>query len=499
MKVHELARAVPAVAVLALLALVAAAPPGVRPGPVLLTGAPPSQFYPPCETFLASGGGDSTYVFPRDRGIAQPLPVGVTAASCSLRVVGYGWNFARVVLEQWDPLTLAPDAGTIAFRTMWLDPSALQAYTLNCAPTTLFIPPLVTRSVEHVAEPPRLTTALELISQYSLGDFRAYFDPASASALPVARTIGALGAGGPLPGPHPVFAHALCGGDDDLQALRIAQSVMRTSTLPNLAVAEIAQRFRVPEPVELRWIEVAPGFSGAPPALTAGATAAGPGVPRMPLAVPVIGIIDGSDMIAPGATMPVTRVEAALSGNGLADRAVWTSHLDFDHTIVLQPQHDYWLYLRNAASSRYYVATLTGAESQDFAAGIGPYFERDVATNTWGQTVGYALAFRVIGRPMSSVGVAPSSPSRGDLSLRVTPNPARGVADARWSGGVGPVRLEVFDARGRRVATGQGGAAGVWHWSGAGPGGQPLPAGVYFVHARDTAGDHAVERLVIVR
>ena len=108
------------------------------------------------------------------------------------------------------------------------------------------------------------------------------------------------------------------------------------------------------------------------------------------------------------------------------------------------------------------------------------------------------LSLRIIARSLANVGV-PSSRSRGDLLLRVAPNPARGAADATWSGGVGPVTLEVFDARGRRVGGGVGGAAGAWHWSGAGHGGQPLPAGGYFIHAHDSAGARAVERLVIVR
>jgi len=66
-----------------------------------------------------------------------------------------------------------------------------------------------------------------------------------------------------------------------------------------------------------------------------------------------------------------------------------------------------------------------------------------------------------------------------------------------WSGAVGPVRFEVFDARGRRVAVNTGGAAGSWSWSIRDSRGQALPAGVYFVHARDSAGGHSVQRVVV--
>jgi hypothetical protein len=275
---------------------------------------------------------------------------------------------------------------------------------------------------------------------------------------------------------------------------------MRTSQLPVLTTSEIAQRFRVPEAVELRWIELVPNLGSGPAPAPAGLGAdAGAPAPRMPVGPPLtIGIIDGSAMAAPGAGMPPTLVESGINWNFNSDRPVWMSSLDFDHTVRLQPGHDYWLYVRNLNGLRFYVATLTGGESADFVACIGPYFERNLATTDWSQNIGHALSFRIIGQPLAGLGVSPS-PARGGLLLRIAPNPASGAAAATWSGGVGPVRLEVFDARGRRVARGEGGAAGAWHWSGLDAKGAPLPAGVYFVHARDTAGGHTVERLVIVR
>ena len=108
-----------------------------------------------------------------------------------------------------------------------------------------------------------------------------------------------------------------------------------------------------------------------------------------------------------------------------------------------------------------------------------------------------ALSFKLIGKPVAPVGINPR-PSSPSFALQVSPNPAASVADVRWSGAVGPVRIEVLDARGRRVASGQGGAAGSWSFARTGRGGQALSAGVYFVHARDSAGGHAVERVVLI-
>ncbi len=82
---------------------------------------------------------------------------------------------------------------------------------------------------------------------------------------------------------------------------------------------------------------------------------------------------------------------------------------------------------------------------------------------------------------------------------RATPNPARDLALVRWSGATGEVRLEVLDARGRRVGTGVAGAAGSWTWRIAPTGRRPLSAGVYFVRVTDGAGRRAPARVVVVR
>ena len=472
---RAIARVVPALAVLALLAVAAAAPPpGIGP-------AVPSQFYPGCDLLLDSGGGDSSYTYAVDHGITQPLPAGITAAACSLRTdILSSYNvslYLRTTLREWDPLTLAPAAGTIALRTLSYD---LSRSAFSGVARMPFVPPLVTRSVDRVAEPMRLTTALDFeCVPYSNGSFRTYYDPAAVSTMPAARVIGAGGVRGPLPGAHPVIAHAVCGGDDDLQQLRVAQSVVRQDLLLSASPGELVQRFRVPEPVELRWIELALG------------------VPTVQGYIPaLVGIVDASNLATPTQPMPAPLVEASFA-HYYNTQPQWASHYDLDHTIVLQPFHDYWLWVRSAQAHAFYARQLTGSEGADFTANIGAFYTRPIDGDPWKLESSQALDFRIIGRPLSSVGVAPLR-GTDSFTLRIAPNPTRTQPEVRWSGAVGPVKLEVLDARGRRVATGEGGAAGTWRMT-RGVGSAPLPAGVYFVHARDSAGGHAVGRVVIVR
>ena len=103
--------------------------------------------------------------------------------------------------------------------------------------------------------------------------------------------------------------------------------------------------------------------------------------------------------------------------------------------------------------------------------------------------------------PLGVLDVPTTPPARGDLQLRVAPNPSRGSSFVTWSGATGPLRFDVLDERGRRVAEGRGEASaeGRWLWRGTHDDGRPLPAGVYFVRARDDAGHAATERVVLVK
>ena len=465
-----LVRTVSALPVLALLALAAAAPPPMMPAP------PPPLV---CELPLVEGAGDGSVDFQSSLGLIQPLPPAFAAAACSLGIQGLEWTNGHVDIVQWDPLTLAPDPTTIALRTILFSPSSMQYYTINRVPRVDLVPPLVTRSVEGVAEPPRQTTAVAAIS---FSTMRGYFDPSSPTILPGARVGSPSGGSVALPGSHPVVMHSFCPGDADLQTLRIAQSVMRTDVKLSASPAELLQRFRVPEPVELRWIELAIG------------------TPAVQNYIPAtVGIVDGEGLALPLQTMPSTLTEGYfaqyVTDYYFGDIPRWASHLALDRSIVLQPFHDYWLSVRSATSHGFYARTLTGAEGASFTAGVGPFYTRATDAEAWAPAANQALDFRVVGRPLSSAGVTPPARAAA-FALRVSPNPAPSMIQVSWSGAVGPVKLEVLDARGRRVATGEGGAAGTWRMA---RGSTPLPAGVYFVNARDSAGDHAVDRVVIVR
>jgi hypothetical protein len=81
------------------------------------------------------------------------------------------------------------------------------------------------------------------------------------------------------------------------------------------------------------------------------------------------------------------------------------------------------------------------------------------------------------------------------LSLRIYPNPAPSTRQARIAYSLptaGQVRITVFDAQGRRVATLRDGEeeAGPHEltWEGSSAGGTPTAPGIYFVQVRTPAG-----------
>ena len=102
----------------------------------------------------------------------------------------------------------------------------------------------------------------------------------------------------------------------------------------------------------------------------------------------------------------------------------------------------------------------------------------------------------------AQVGVGEGAVVLGPALLPSSPNPFRSSTSIRFTlGDPGPVLLQVFDVRGRLVATlrdevlGEGVHAVTW--DGRGQHGQAVSPGVYFASLR-AAGTHATSRLVRV-
>jgi hypothetical protein len=499
-------RYVPAAAVTLLLCLAAAAPSPRNAGV-----APPPQLQSPCSEFAIDVAGDSTLDLLSANGVEQALPAQTSVAACSLRAIithpSYG-SMGTLELRDWDPTTLAPVPDAIALRREFFSMSDTW-YNGGRLPRFAFVPPVVTSSVPGVAEPPNPEVALQLFTAHGFSgptELSVFFTPEGPAELPAAVKLGADGSREPLPGPHPVLAHTVCTGDDDLGSLRVVQAVTRADVKPFPSPREFAQRFRVPQQVELRWVELAMGgvsFTG---------TYDNPGIRQFP----VLAVVDGEQLPAPVPGMPPPLVEALVNQSDLSISSfsgpVWGSHVDFDHTVTLEPDHDYWLYVREAATSRFFDRRIRGDEPAVFTASIGPFFARADSLGEWTQAADQVLAFRIVGKPTGQLAPpapppiprptpspAPPVPGASAFALNTTPNPAPGPVRVSWSGAVAPVRFEVMDARGRRVADGLGGAAGAWTWAGIDREGRAVASGVYFVRARDSAGQSGTERVTIVR
>ena len=468
-----------------------------------------------CSLLLQQSGGASPFVAAIRTGVTQPITFAGNAAACSLTVDRLYYSSARAELLQWDPAALAPDPTTVALRTRSFDASALQYSQTRFD----FYPPVVMYSVPGVAEPPGLFTALDWRVTDCCNGQTLRFESDGASGIPAALQYATVGGPrSPLPGAHPVLSHAVCGGDDALQSLQLIQSVMRTDSLSDTSCFEILQRFRVPVRSKLRWVEVAFGVR-----------------PRPQYYDPVIAILDGGRTPEPPVALPTSLVEAPYAQ--YVTSPFWGSHYDFDRLITLEPGHDYWLLVRVEHVYYLYSRALTGSESPDFTANIGPSFRRTTRDGDWIPQRDQALCFRMIGEPLDARppshllprgrlrdrplgettpgGQPPPGEPRaaaataieagarvtGPLSLRVAPNPAQGAAFVSWSGASGPMNVEVLDAQGRRVGgvAGVPGSEGRWLWSGARDDGRPMPAGVYFVRASDGRGRVVTDRVVLIR
>ncbi|MCC6653362.1 MAG: T9SS type A sorting domain-containing protein [Candidatus Eisenbacteria bacterium] len=337
---------------------------------------------------------------------------------------------------------------------------------------------MITRAVSHVAVPPSANGAVDLNVTYFNG-VGVRYKPLSDQALPVALGYTA-GPRTSLPGPHPELGMAICGGDAALQELRLVQSQALTDVVMDSSHAQMAQGFQVPRACRLHWVELA---------LMSPLNGYAPGE---------LAIFDGDDvnplLTTTGPALASASFQSAPGGPS------WVSHFDFDTSLVLQPHHDYWLVVAPANIYKLGAHARTGAEGTDFEQGIRSFWTRSTTFGTWVEQTGRALSFKLIGDTTTAVGVGVSEPAHRALQLAASPNPARGAATLTWNGAVGAVRIEVLDARGRRVASHAGGAngAGQWTWSMAGAG-NPLPAGLYFVRATDSQGQAAVARVAVIR
>jgi len=300
----------------------------------------------------------------------------------------------------------------------------------------------------------------------------------------------------PLPGPHPVLAHTVCAGDSDLAALRVVQSVSRADVKPFPAPKEFLQRFRVPQQTELRWIQLVLAEFFVPYFQQAGDETQ----MMSPVGLPVLALIDGDDMPTPVPDMPSPLLESRFAT--FANMS-WNTTQDFDRTVTLEPGHDYWIWVRNSAAATFMNRRVHGDETLPFTYGIGPYFGRTDSTGSWIRAADQVLVFRIVGKPTpppTPPAVLPSpDPVASAFVLNAAPNPAQGIVRVAWSGAVGPVRFEVLDTRGRRVTEGSGGAAGAWTWPGTDRDGRAVASGIYFVRARDSAGQQSNQRVMIVR
>jgi hypothetical protein len=477
----KLLRALPSIAIAGLLVfglLGATAPDAPRT-------VPAAMVYPNCTSILQAAPGESAFVLVYGEGVIQPFGFAGNVAACSLAVGVNPWDWVvgTFQLQSWDPTALAPDPSTVALRSNSFSTS-MYAYWLRRFD---FVPPVVLKTLPSVAEPQRTTAAIRYTRfQYSAGQ-TMHYTPAAAASVPAAMRVPGPGAPVPLAGTHGAISHTVCGGDQALQDLAVCQSVVHADTMFGNDVHTIVQRFRVPVWTQLYWVELAFGY-----VTTANPQGYLPGS---------IAILDAQGQAQPPVTPDGALTAASFNNYTEPAYPAWQSHYDFDRSIVLQPHHDYWLYVQPVLDYGLYARRLTGTEGPAFTSGIGECWTSNVSPAQWRSRPQSALDFKIVGLPIGLLDAPAPAPVASALHLSARPNPSRGATVIAWAGARGALRFEVIDPRGRRGAGGEGNAnaAGEWLFRGARDDGRPLPAGVYFVRAVDAAGQSAVERVVLVR
>lgn len=467
-------RSVPSLLALGLLAfaLLGATDPNA-PRPV-----PDALVYPNCTAMLQSSTFDGHVTMPFGSAALQPIGAFGNVAACSLSVYSYtSGSSAQMAVVGWNPATLAPDPTTVALRTTSLNASAISyGWTkLTCSP------PLVLKSLATVADPPPAHVAIRYdVSSYSFSTQMLNTIADAPANVPTGWIFTPTRTA--LPGARGAFAHAVCGGDALLQSLAVAQGVSRCDGLFPSTTGAIAQRFRVSVPTQLYWVELAFGV----PTVQSGQYGS-------------LSILDAQGAAEPPTDLTHAIVTGVFPSGQLVPQ--WASHYDFDRSITLLPDHDYWLWVAINAHFLLYGRTLDGSEAASFAGRVGECWTRPAGGTAFTLDLAHALDFKIVGYPIGVLEAPPATPVASAFTLRASPNPARGAVTLAWSGARGALAFEVLDARGRRVARGDASASsqGTWRFDGLREDGRPLPAGVYFVRARDGDGRLASERVVLLR
>ena len=433
---------------------------------------------PNCTSLGEVASGSSVVTIDPHGNLTQPLGSVTVVASCSLGVVRPNDpGISEILFLHADPATLLPDPTTVALRARAFQGSEIIFYGARVN----FYPPLVTRADVHVADCATTPIAMNYFVSDAYWSRQVNFQADGPLGEPVAYARQSGGSAQVLPGSHPVVSYWNCNGGTPFDGHRIVQAVMTTNVLESNQHYQWAQRFRVPQAMQIGWFELAFGTDQF----------------TYPLGFGSVEVYDATGQDSPPDILPAPIVHADFIHTDPIE-PVWDSHNDFDRQIALAPLHDYWLVVRVNFDYRLYTRVATGSEGPDFTSAIGPLFRRGMDGASWDPVAGKALCFRLIGMPIPTVDVERVTPARTSFALRVAPNPSHGAIGVSWSGASGAVRLDVLDARGRRVAT-DASAGARWSWEARDAEGRPLPGGVYYVRAVDASRRVATARVVLVR
>lgn len=179
----------------------------------------------------------------------------------------------------------------------------------------------------------------------------------------------------------------------------------------------------------------------------------------------------------------------------------WVSHFDFDTSVVLQPNRDYWLVVRAREHLQAGRARAHRTEGADFDQGIRSFWTRSTTFGPWVEQTGRALGFKLIGDTITAVGVGTWAPRAPHAATGGQPQPRARSGDAhleRRRGRGGPrgarrTRPSRGIARGRRQRRR---AMDMEH---GGRGRSAASQAVLLVRATDSQGQAAVARVAVIR